>query len=243
MVDDGNGKSTLGQKIQWLFLTRSGLITLFSVALCLFTLIEVIFPWMQQPVSRLAMFALLGFVICFLAFPASQRLKDSRWSRVVDWLLALGAIVSCGYVIIQNEQLFEQFWIDGQSLGDRSGSVKQIDMVFGIIGLVVVLEATRRTIGWIVPLLALIFVAHSYYCNLSLKYEIPQLPDWMLPHSGEDLKALAKTTFLDGVFGIPLGVMFKYVFLFVIFGAFLEISGATRFVIETARRVFARVTG
>ncbi len=222
---------------------RYGLVTVFSVALCLFTLVEVNFPWMQQTISRHAMFALLGFVICFLIFPAARRYRKSRGARILDGVLAMLAVVCCGYVIVQNESLFQRFWIGGQSLGDRAGAITNVDMVIGLIGLGVVLEATRRSIGWIVPALALAFVAHSYYCHLSQVWQIPHLPDWLLPHSGEDLKGLAKTTFLDGVFGIPLGVMFKYVFLFVIFGAFLEISGATGFVIEATRRLFARVTG
>ena len=222
---------------------RTALVTVVAVALCMFTLTEVNFPLMQQTVSGRAMFALLGLVICFLALPLSRRLADTRWSRTLDAVLAILAVVCCGYVVIQNEQMFRAFWIDGQSLGDRAGAVSDSDMVIGLIGLLIVLEATRRSIGWIVPVLALAFVGHSWYCHLSQVYRIPQLPDWMLPHSGEDLRGLSKTTFLDGVFGIPLGVMFKYVFLFVIFGAFLEISGATRFVIDTTRRLFARVTG
>ena len=222
---------------------RPALITLFSVALCLFTLIEVNFPWMQQSISRRAVFVMLGLFLCFLIFPISKRFENSRWAGTLDFVLAVLAVVCCGYVVVQNESLFQQFWIDGESLGNRAGSIKTVDMVIGLAGLALVLEATRRAIGWIVPVLALLFVAHSYYCYLAQQYEIPPMPDWLLPHSGENLRKLSRTTFLDGVFGIPVSVMFKYVFLFVVFGAFLEISGATQFIIDSARRVFAKVSG
>ena len=71
------------------------------------------------------------------------------------------------------------------------------------------------------------------------------MPAWILPHSGQDLNDIAATTFLQtlGVFGPAVGVMFKYVFLFVVFGAFLEMSGATQFIIDFAERVFGRSRG
>ena len=84
-------------------------------------------------------------------------------------------------------------------------------------------------------------MAHSYYCHLSLEQNLPMLPDWMLPHAGQNTKDLVSTTFLQslGVSGAAAsGVMFKYVFLFVVFGAFLEMSGATKFIIDFATKTF-----
>ena len=111
--------------------------------------------------------------------------------------------------------------------------------------MVLVLEATRRSIGLIVPLLAVSFMAHSYYCHLSLEQDLPILPDWMLPHAGQNTKDLVSTTFLQslGVFGAAASVMFKYVFLFVVFGSFLEMSGATKFIIDFATKTFGRIRG
>ena len=115
----------------------------------------------------------------------------------------------------------------------------------GLIGLILVLEATRRSIGLIVPLLALAFVAHSYYCYGSFRYDWPVMPDWMLPHAGQSVKDIVSTTFLQslGVFGPAASVMFKYVFLFVVFGSFLEMSGATQFIIDFATKTFGRIRG
>ncbi len=256
---------------------RLSLITILGVVLCLFTLVEVNFPIMQQEISRLAVFVMLGLVLCFLFFPLGKRFAEVRWLRYVDIVLAILSVVCCGYVILQNESLFSALWIDGQSLGDRAGKETNFDMMFGLVGLFLVLEATRRAIGWIVPVLAILIVFHSFYGYMSdgknTRFEAnilgvvknddgepvfrknrkdipatavgnwPAAPKWLMIRSGEGLRSLSSTTFLKGVFGIPASVMFKYVFLFVIFGAFLEISGATRFIIDFARKVFSRFTG
>ena len=106
------------------------------------------------------------------------------------------------------------------------------------------LEATRRAIGWIVPILALVFVAHSFYMKQCIANGWALPPDWLLPHAGQNLKQIVTATFLQqGVFGQAAGVMFKYVFLFVVFGAYLEISGATQFIIDFSEKLFGRSTG
>ena len=68
---------------------------------------------------------------------------------------------------------------------------------------------------------------------------------WLLPHEGQDLRGLVGTTFLQslGVFGPAAGVMFRYVFLFVVFGSFLQMSGATQFIIDFAQKVFGKSPG
>ncbi len=140
---------------------------------------------------------------------------------------------------------FPVSWSDGFSLGNRAGSETTADYIVGVMGVLLVLEATRRSIGVIVPLLAIAFMAHSYYCYGSFRYDWPVLPDWMLPHAGQNVKDIVSTTFLQslGVFGPAASVMFKYVFLFVVFGSFLEMSGATQFIIDFATKAFGRVRG
>ena len=117
--------------------------------------------------------------------------------------------------------------------------------MLGLIGLVLVLEAARRSIGWIVPALALAFVAHTLYCFYSLRNGWPVLPDWLFPHAGQNPRDVVSTTFLQslGVFGPAASVMFRYVFLFVVFGAFLEMSGATQFIMRFAERAFGTKPG
>lgn len=223
---------------------RSLAVTVLGIVLCLFTLSEVNFPQLQFQ-SALAVFVLLGLVLCFLLYPLHPRLKNVVALRYVDVLLALASVISCGYVVVQSEPSFASLWSGGLSLGDRAGIETAMDYSIGLVGLLLVLEATRRSIGWIVPALALCFALHSYYCYASAQYDLPVMPDWMLPHAGQSLKDIVSTTFLQtlGVFGPAANVMFKYVFLFVVFGAFLEMSGATQFIIDISERVFGRSPG
>lgn len=228
---------------------RNLVVTLLGVALCLFTLVEVNFPQLQQQ-SALAVFVMLGMAICFLVYPAYKPLEKNIFSRAIDVSLAIGTVVCCGFVIVQTEPWLEQFWMAGESgtiasLTARASDENGVDYAIGIVGLLLVLEATRRSIGWIVPALALLFVGHSFYCYLASEYGWAAMPDFLFPHKGQDLKSIASTTFLQtlGVFGPAAGVMFKYVFLFVVFGSFLEMSGATQFIIDFAERVFGRSPG
>jgi TRAP transporter 4TM/12TM fusion protein len=215
-----------------------------SVLLCLFTLAEVNYNLMQ-PQSALALFVLFGMALCFIQYPLHPKLKDNQLVRWFDVVLGLLACGCCAYVIVQTEPLFEDFWLKRQSLANRANDEQPLDYAVGLVGLILVLEATRRTIGLIVPLLALTFVAHSYYCYAVQSYDWPSMPAWLLPHAGQSVDAIVATTYLQtlGVFGPAATVMFKYVFLFVVFGTFLEMSGATQFIIDFAERIFGRSPG
>ncbi len=236
--DDGSGVPGMPERLVKPVVTGLG------VLLCLFTLFEVNYNTLQ-PQSALAVFVGLGLALCYLTFPVHKRLAGVRALRFVDIILAISAAACCMYVIVQTQPIFSSFWGDGISLGDRAGGETGMDFAVGLVGVILVLEATRRSIGIIVPLLALAFVAHSYYCYASFRYDWPVLPDWMLPHAGQSLKDIVSTTFLQslGVFGPAASVMFKYVFLFVVFGAFLEMSGATQFIIDFATKTFGRIRG
>jgi TRAP transporter 4TM/12TM fusion protein len=215
-----------------------------SVLICLFTLAEVNYNRMQ-PQSALALFVLFGMALCFIQHPIHPKLKDNQLARWFDVLLGVAACACCAYVIVQTEPFFKSFWLKGQSLANRAGDEQPLDYRVGLVGLVLVLEATRRTIGLIVPLLALTFVGHSYYCFAAQNHGWPLMPDWLLPHAGQSVDAIVATTYLQtlGVFGPAATVMFKYVFLFVVFGTFLEMSGATQFIIDFAERIFGRSPG
>jgi TRAP transporter 4TM/12TM fusion protein len=219
-------------------------VTALGVAFCLYTLVEVNYN-LLQPQSALAIFVGLGLVICYLTYPVSKPLKKVQALRWLDILFAVGVAITCGYVVFQTEPTFRAYWSGGFSLGDRAGVETSTDFVIGLIGLILVLEATRRSIGATVPVLSLIFVFHSYYCYLSYQHGWPVLPEWMLPHAGQSLKDIVGTTYLQslGVFGPAASVMYKYVFLFVVFGAFLEMSGATQFIIDFATKSFGRYQG
>ena len=189
----------------------------------------------EQP--NLALFGMLGVLLVFLSKPLIKAWQDKLPLRIIDMLLVTATVLVFGYVFAQSDRLFEAFWIDGTLLGDRAGNEKPLDYAVAGIGLLLVLEATRRAIGWTLPILCLIFVGYALYGQ--------SMPDWLFPHRGSSWQQIAQKTFLQsgGVFGIALRVMFMYVFLFVLFGTLLEQTGATGYVIKFARSLFKNSSG
>jgi len=205
------------------------LVTVLGTAICLLTLLEVNYPHLAPP-AQLALFALLGLVLCFLTVPASKSLRGVAWARTVDLVLAGLSVLVFGYMFVQNEPLTRSLWVSGQALGNRAGSETGLDIAVGVVGLLLILEAARRSLGLALPLLALFFLAYGCFG--------PWMP--LFPHRGYGVERLVAQSFLhsQGVFGIAMNVMFTYVFLFVVFGAFLQATGATRFIIDFADRIF-----
>ena len=204
--------------------------------LCLFILAEVNYPQLA-PQSELALFAMLGLIVVFLKYPIHSRFADNPVFQTLDVAL-IGSVIACfGYVVTQTEPIFQGFWLDGQSLGDRAGAEPLLDYIVGGIGLVLVLEATRRSIGVTLPLLSLAFLLYAGFGQF--------MPDGLFPHRGYSIQRIVSQTFLhsQGTFGIALRVMFTYVFLFVLFGTLLERTGATSYVLDLARRVFGASAG
>lgn len=200
---------------------------LVGCTLCMYVLLEVNFT-LLSPLRELSLFATAGVVLAFLQFPLLQRWKYSRASRGLDWVLIGLSIVCCGYLLYQ-----------APSLGQRAALYSTTDLVIGGIGLGLIWEATRRSIGLAVPLLALVFLIYAHQSVAQ------QLPDWAFPHRGQDWQSMIGQLYLrtEGVFGTALGVMFRYVFLFVLFGALLEASGATQYIIQVSLRFFGRQSG
>ena len=207
-----------------------------AALLCLFILAEVNYPRLA-PHSQLALFAMLGLILVFLKYPVHPRLTNNAAFQLLDIVLAAGVLLCFGYVIVQTEPLFESLWLDGKSLGDRAGAERVVDYVVGACGLLLILEATRRTVGVTLMLLALLFLIYAAFGQL--------MPTWLFPHRGYPIERIVSQTFLhsQGTFGIALRVMFTYVFLFVLFGTLLERTGATRYILELARRIFGTSAG
>ena len=180
---------------------------------------------------------MLGLIVVFLRYPVHPRFADNRAFRFLDVVLIGSVIVCFGYVFSQTEPIFQTFWLDGRSLGDRAGAELLLDYIIGGIGLLLILEATRRSIGVTLPLLSLAFLLYAGFGQF--------MPDWLFPHRGYSVQRIVSQTFLhsQGAFGIALRVMFTYVFLFVLFGTLLERTGATNYVLDLARRVFGSSTG
>jgi len=189
-VDQGDNDSSKNRKS-----LRSWVIPILAGALSIYVLIEVNFS-LLSPLKELALFASAGLILCFLCFPLRLKWLPESVTTTSDWLLATLATICCGYLMYY-----------GADLGQRAGIYKTQDLVIGAIGLVLVLEATRRSIGWALPILALLFVLYAHE-------SIAQgLPDWLFPHRGQDFGDLIGQTYLrtEGVFGTALGVIMGYV--------------------------------
>ncbi|PPC78004.1 C4-dicarboxylate ABC transporter [Pokkaliibacter plantistimulans] len=166
-------------------------------------------------------FALL---LTFLAYPA---FKTSPRDRIpaLDWLLAIVAMLAGLYIYMFYEQL-----------AGRPGQPILQDVLVGVAGMLLLLEATRRTLGPPLMIVALVFIVYS----LAGKY----MPG-MLAHRGVSLDALINHQWLttQGVFGIALGVSTSFVFLFVLFGALLESAGAGNYFIKVAFSMLGHLRG
>lgn len=215
---------------------RSNLTFALSALLCGFTLVEVNYARLG-PQAQLAIFTAFGLILCFLNVPMAKGRPASTLTRIVDATLALLTLGCCAYVVWQTEPAFAASWANGRSLGNRAGYETSLDIIVGGTGLLLVMEAARRTLGWALPLLSGFFLLYAYFGAWS--------PDWFFPHRGYPVDRIVAQSFLhsQGVFGVALQVMFTYVFLFVVFGALLGATGATRFVIDFAARRFGGTPG
>ena len=221
-----------------------------SVVLCLFVLLAVNISlnsgdsWLAKignglafsEISRLALFAMVGLLLVFLDRPVVKSWKDFLPLKIANWGMMAATVVVFGYIFVQSDAKFSTLWVNGDLLGDRAGNEAWFDFVIGGIGIGLILEGTRRAIGWTLPILCCLFAAYAMFG--------PSMPDWCFPHAGKSWEQFVGTTFLQGgVFGIALKVMFTYVFLFVLFGTLLEQTGATAYVINFAKRLFRNSTG
>ncbi|MGH8691932.1 MAG: TRAP transporter permease [Burkholderiales bacterium] len=159
-------------------------------------------------------YAHVGFVL-FLAFTLFpwRRAARNRFSWL-DLAFALAGVAALVYAV----------W-GGDDFLDRSTLPNQVDTVLGVALIVLVLEAARRTTGWIMPLIVCLFLA---YAMLG-----PSLPaPWT--HRGYDVGRLVGTMYmtLEGIFGTPVDVSSTLIILFTIYGAVLQFSGAGKFYLD-----------
>ena len=162
--------------------------------------------------------------LVFIAFPATKNSNKFRISGL-DWLFAFVASSTGAYLYVFYDQLAQ-----------RPGSPITQDVIVGIIGLLLVLEATRRSLGMPLATIALIFILYSVFGSY-----MPSI----IAHKGVSINSLVNHQWLttQGVFGIALGVSTSFVFLFVLFGALLEKGGAGNFFIKTAFSVLGKYSG
>ncbi|MFY0666040.1 MAG: TRAP transporter permease [Natronospirillum sp.] len=168
----------------------------------------------------------LSFAI-FLAFMMFPAFKRSRRDRipVIDILLALMASASSLYLVVNYE-----------ALSQRPGIPNTADLVFAGVGLVLLLEATRRVLGKPLMVVAGVFLIYTYFG--------PYFPE-VISHRGASVNRLLSHQWLttEGVFGVAIGVSASFVFLFVLFGALLDRAGAGNYFIQVAFSLLGHMRG
>ncbi len=179
----------------------------------------------------------LGFImfLAFLVFPAFGPGRRRGWlGWLIDLVFLAGAFATGFYI---------SFFLD--EIVNRAGFWNRTDIVMGIIATVTVLEAARRTVGLGMTAIGL---AAILYALAGPRGALPWLGEGLpgiLSHRGSDLSRLVGQLYLgqEGIFGLPLGVAATYIFVFVLFGSFLEVTGAGRFFIDSAYAATGRKPG
>ena len=175
----------------------------------------------------------LGFalLLAFLIFPYARGKKVN----FIDILIAITGAICCLYIYVFYDQLVDRGGILLKiNLSDNF--TIPIELILGIIGIVILLEATRRVIGIPLVIIAVCFLLFSYFGQYA--------PD-IISHGGLSLKRLVGFQWFDqeAIFGIPIGVSVDFIFLFVLFGALLETAGGGKYFLDLAFAMVGKMRG
>ncbi|HCO48808.1 MAG TPA: C4-dicarboxylate ABC transporter permease [Spirochaetaceae bacterium] len=175
--------------------------------------------------SNTGLFMLFTFMLCFLLYPASQKRPGSKPLMALDAVLFLLSIAAILYWVFQYPTYAAK----------RVGIPNNFDIGFGIIMIVLSLEVTRRAMGNTLMILGFLMLAQVYLG--------PWLPG-IFEHGGISISRLVEYNyFIDGIFGTIVTVYATYVMPFLLFGAFLQTSGAGDFFIDLASSLAGRIPG
>ena len=153
--------------------------------------------------------------LTFVVYPAHHRFLP-RINPVLDLIPAAASVAIAFYVLLNFEEVIY-----------RANSPTPTDFAFGVVAIVVVLEAARRTIGWHLPVLGIIAIAYAYFADF--------MPG-PFRGPGKNLDDIVANQYLgtDGMLGQPLLVAATFIILFTIYGAVLDYTGAGKFYVDLA---------
>ena len=177
-------------------------------------LANVVFTLPEQ-IKRASFIGIVIF-IAFLLFPASKKIKK-RVNRVPWYDLALGIVGFCAFFYLV---------VNFRTIADRAGLFTQTDLIWGVIGILIVLEICRRAVGLPIVVVVSCFIAFAFYSGFSFKRLVTHL-----------------SYTLEGVIGIPLGVCTTFIVMFIMFGAFLEKTGVGQFFIDVSNAIAGFASG
>jgi TRAP transporter 4TM/12TM fusion protein len=200
-----------------------------AIVVALLVLKQVFWPFATGNQFYLMIFLGLTLPLVFLCYRMYGSAKDPDNPGPLDWVLAAAALLVGLYPVLPFlSGGFNEFL-------DRQGILSTTDIIAGALLLVLILEATRRTTGLVLPIVCLVFLAYSYYGGY--------LPlDWDIGHPGVDFSQIINALYNDqsGFYGIPLDVAATYIVLFTIYGAVLSSSGAGTFFVDLSFATFRR---
>ncbi len=175
--------------------------------------------WIQRDIHLT-----LILVVVFLIFPMTRRGAMDKAS-IIDYILVLLAIASGAYILLYYQEIVL-----------RAGAATTMDLVFGGIMILLILEATRRATGWVLVAIAGVFLLYNFLG--------PYIPG-LLGHKGYSLGRVISQMYLttEGIFGVPLGVSASYIFLFIFLTSMLEKLGMGQFLLQLAMALMGRFTG
>ncbi len=162
--------------------------------------------------------------LIFIYYPATKKSPSDR-IQIVDALCIAITLVLGFYV-----------WMNWDAIAARAGAPTQADIILGALLVIMVIEAGRRTVGWVIVIVAIAFIIYAYFGQ--------QMPG-ILAHRGYTFTRIFPYLYLTdaGVFGIPLGVSSRFILLFIIFGAFLDRCGAGIFFRDLSLALTGRYVG
>jgi TRAP-type uncharacterized transport system fused permease subunit len=187
--------------------------------------------WVFNPMPAqqyLPSFLMVGLAMTFLVYRGWGRSERARADghadnpHLLDWLLAVVAIVPFAYIVADWDSFFR-----------RAVVPTDLDVVMGTLAILLVLEAARRTVGLVVPLVVVGFLAYAAFG--------PYFPGPFATSAFSWERLVGHNVMgTQGMFGVPMEVAATYIILFTIYGAVLTASGATRFFIDLSFSAFGQ---
>ncbi|MEV6427852.1 TRAP transporter fused permease subunit [Nocardia sp. NPDC051463] len=213
------------------------LVATVAFAMAILVLWQVFRPLPQGSQYYLVVFLSGTLPLVFIAYRSGVRgLDRGNGPGALDWILAALTLVVCLYPLLP--MTIGSGGGGYNAFLDRQGQFDRVDVGMGSVLLVLVLEACRRTTGWVLPVVCLVFVGYGYYGGL-----LPQ--QWTIAHAGLDFGQIIDALYNSGsgFYGTPLDVAATYIVLFTLYGAVLEFSGAAQFFVDLSVAAFRRSGG
>lgn len=188
--------------------------TVIAIVMSLFHVYTAAFGTLLAMKQR-SLHVVFAFALGFLLYPAWKNSSKEKPS-ILDYILMVLSVVVFGYIFMNVE-----------AIAIKGGQMTQIDYIFGVLAILLTLEVTRRVVGPELPIVTIVFLIYAYFGR--------KMPG-MLAHRGFGVQRIVSHMYLttEGILGTPLGVSSTFVFMFILFGAFLEKTGVGKFFIDFA---------